>query len=205
VSFSNDVRKEISQPVDLADERIFARRCFIEGGTISNPEKSYHMAFKLSAHCAAKLTEILTTFGLNPKTLVKGDHNIVYLKGAEEISDTLKIMDASKSLLSFENRRVEKDLRNNLNRQVNFEAANLEKTVTAAQAQIDAIEYIYHKKRMNELSKPLRDVAKLRQANDTASLAEIGAMLTPPISKSGVNHRLRKIVEIAKDMKELKF
>jgi len=204
MSFSNDVRKEILVSDDIDTDRAFVRRCFLESGTISNPEKSYHMAFNLSEHDAKQLSDVLTTFGLHPKILVKSNQIIVYLKDAEEISDVLKIMDASKSLLTFEGRRVEKDLRNNLNRQVNFETANLEKTVTAAQAQINAIEYISQEKGLSELSKPLRDIAKLRRTHDTASLAEIGAMLIPPISKSGVNHRLRKIVEIAEDIKRFK-
>ncbi|MCL2361341.1 MAG: DNA-binding protein WhiA [Defluviitaleaceae bacterium] len=204
MSFSNDVRREITGQTGSTGRRAFVRRCFLEGGTITNPEKSYHLAFTLSEPEAHKLIDILLNFGLHPKTLVKNDQTIVYLKEAEEISDALRIMGVNKSLLVFENRRVEKDLRNNLNRQINFEAANLSKTVTAAQAQIDAIEYIAQEIGLGQLSKPLRDVASLRQTHDTANLAEIGAMLTPPISKSGVNHRLRKIVEIAEEMQRYK-
>jgi len=204
MSFSNDVRQEISQYTTDSGRKSFVRQCFIDGGTITNPIKSYHMAFTLSASKAEQLTDVLTSFDLHPKTLVKNSQTIVYLKEAEEISDTLKIMGASKSLLAFENSRVEKDLRNNLNRQINFEAANVKKTVNAAQAQIDAIEFIAQEVGLGQLSKPLRDVARLRQVNDTASLAEIGAMITPPISKSGVNHRLRKIVEIANEMQRYK-
>jgi len=204
MSFSSDTRREISGLTDGSTRRVYVRRCFLEGGTITDPVKSYHLAFNLHGSQAQKLANILTDFGLHPKTLVKDGQAVVYLKEADEISDVLKIMGANKSLLSFEGKRVEKDLRNNLNRQVNCEAANLSKTVTAAQSQIEAIEFIIEEVGLEHLAKPLRDVARQRIAHDTASLAEIGAMLSPPISKSGVNHRLRKIVEIAEDMKRFK-
>jgi len=204
LSFSSEVRREVAGIASGSSRRVYVRSCFLEGGTITNPVKAYHLAFTLPGPKASKLEGILTNFGLHPKTLVKNGHTIVYLKEAEEISDVLKIMGANKSLLAFEGKRVEKDLRNNLNRQVNFEAANLNKTVTAAQSQIDAIQFIAREEGLGSLSKPLQDVARLRQVHDTASLTEIGAMLTPPIGKSGVNHRLRKIVEIAEEMKRFK-
>jgi len=204
MSFSNDVRHEIMGSTDDSWDRQFVRQCFLDGGTITDPIKSYHLAFNLPESEAKNLAIVLSNFGLHPKTLVKNGQTIVYLKEAEEISDTLKIMEANKSLLVFESKRVEKDLRNNLNRQINFEAANLNKTVSAAQDQINAIMYIANEKGLGHLSKPLREVAKLRQLHDTASLIEIGAMLSPPISKSGVNHRLRKIVEIAEEMKRFR-
>ena len=204
MSFSSKVRDEISAFKKSTSGRAFIRRCFLEGGTITDPIKSYHLAFTLPEQKAKKLTDALTKYGLHPKTLVKSDQVIVYLKEAEEISDVLKIMEASRSLLAFESNRVEKELRNNLNRQVNCESANISKTVTAAQSQIDAINFIAREMGLNYLSKQLKDVARLRQTHDTASLAEIGAMLTPPLSKSGVNHRLRKICEIAENMKRFK-
>jgi len=201
MSFSSDTRREVSGLIGGSSRRIFVRRCFLEGGTITNPVKSYHLAFTLPGVKGKRLSDVLTDFGLHPKTLVKDGQTIVYLKEAEEISDVLKIMGANKSLLAFESKRVEKELRNTLNRQVNCETANLSKTVTAAQSQIEAIEFVTREAGLGYLSKPLQEVARLRQAHDTASLAEIGAMLSPPIGKSGVNHRLRKIVEIAEDMK----
>ena len=204
MSFSSSVRKEVAILSGGSGRRIYIRQCFLKGGTIADPVKAYHLAFTLEAPEAEKLTNILSAFGLHPKSLAKNGHTIVYLKEAEEISDVLKMMDAHKSLLDFEGKRVEKDLRNTLNRQVNCETANLNKTVTAAQSQIEAIEFIAREEGLGYLSKPLQDIAHLRKTHDTASLAEIGAMLTPPISKSGVNHRLRKIVEIADDMKRFK-
>ncbi|MCL2527698.1 MAG: DNA-binding protein WhiA [Defluviitaleaceae bacterium] len=201
MSFSSNVRKEVASLTGGTGRRTYIRQCFVTGGTITDPVKAYHLAFTLPDPEAEKLTNILTGFGLHPKTLAKNGHTIVYLKEAEEISDVLKMMDAHKSLLEYEGKRVEKELRNSLNRQVNCEAANLSKTVTAAQGQIEAIKFIVREAGLGSLSKPLQDIARLRIAHDTASLAEIGAMLSPPIGKSGVNHRLRKIVEIADEMK----
>ena len=201
MSFSSEVRSELSGLTSGSGRRKYVRRCFLEGGTVTNPVKAYHLAFTLPTPKAQKLIDILLEFDLHPKTMAKNGQTIVYLKEAEEISDVLKIMKAHKSLLAFESKRVEKDLRNALNRQVNCEAANLNKTVTAAQSQIEAIRFIADEVGLGQLSKPLQDVARLRQAHETASLAEIGEMLKPPVGKSGVNHRLRKICEIADEMK----
>ena len=205
MSFSSDIRKELAGITGGAANRIFVRQCFLDGGTITNPVKAYHIAFNLAEpKNAQKLMKILSRLGLHPKLIEKDGQTTVYLKEAEEISDVLKFMDAHKSLLQYESMRVEKELRNKLNRQVNCEAANLNKTVTAAQDQISAIQFIASEMGLSRLAKPLRDVAVLRQTYDTASLAEIGAMLEPPVGKSGVNHRLRKICEIAEDMKKYK-
>jgi len=204
MSFSSDMREELTGLTGGSAHKKHVRKCFIDGGTLANPAKSYHLAFTLQKRGADKLAGILSNFGLSPKTLAKNGQFVVYLKDADEISDVIKIMGASKSLLAFESERVKKDLRNTLNRHVNCETANINKTVTAAQAQIDAIQLITNEAGIKSLSKPLRDVAMLRQAHETASLSEIGEMLTPPISKSGVNHRLRKICEIAEDMERLK-
>ena len=205
MSFSSKVRDEIAGLTGGNTRKAFVRKCFIDGGTISDPIKSYHLAFTLPGPKAERLTRALKGYGLHPKTLVKSDQIVVYLKEAEEISDVLKIMKANKSLLTFESKRVEKDLRNNLNRQVNCDTANINKTVMAAQSQIDAINFIASETGLGFLSKQLQEVARLRQTHDTASLAEIGAMLTPPLGKSGVNHRLRKICEIAEEMKRFKI
>ena len=204
MSFSSRVREEISGNTNGSARRVRVRQCFLDGGTIADPIKSYHLAFTLPSNKAKELTLTLEKFGLSPKTLAKSDQTVVYLKEADEISDVLKIIGANKSLLEFENKRVEKELRNNLNRQVNCESANINKIVTAAQSQIDAINFIANEVGLNNLSKQLREVARLRQTHDTASLSEIGEMLIPPLGKSGVNHRLRKICEIAEEMKRFK-
>ncbi|MCL2605412.1 MAG: DNA-binding protein WhiA [Defluviitaleaceae bacterium] len=204
-SFSARVKEEIGQlPADTDENRLFIRECFIKNGTISDPNRSYHLEFTPDADKADKLTAILRDFGLNPKRTTRRCLPSVYIKEAGEIADILNIMEAHKSLLHFEGVRVEKDLRNHLNRKVNFETANLNKTIHAALSQIEAIEYIAARTGLSYLPEPLEEAAKLRQAHDNASLEEIGAMLTPPISKSGVNHRLRRIQEIATYMKSEK-
>jgi len=196
-SFSTQVREEIThQPLD-DEKRIYVRDCFLEGGTISNPERSYHLAFTLTQTNAERLVTVLNQFDLNPKLTRRKNYPMVYVKEAEEIVDILNIMAAHKSLLLFENIRVQKDLRNNLNRKINFETANMNKTVSAALGQIKAIQYIFTNTGVGYLDKPLEDVARMRLTHENASLEEIGAMLDPPIGKSGVNHRLRKIQEIA--------
>jgi len=201
-SFSAQVRAELAEtPAGLDDERRFVRACFIRGGTISAPSRSHHMAFSLPAEEAAQLARTLQKFGLNPKQTPQRGLSMVYVKDANEIADILNIMMAHKSLLLFENIRVEKDLRNNLNRKINFETANLNKTVSAALAHIDAIRYIEASKGLAFLPAPLEKIARLRLQFEAANLEEIGAMLSPPIGKSGVNHRLRKIYEIAKSLK----
>jgi hypothetical protein len=124
-----------------------------------------------------------------------------YLKEADEIADVLKIIRANKSLLALEEMRVEKAIANNVNRKVNFEAANLNKTVDAAQSQIEAIKFISQSVGLSVLSAPLEEVARMRLEHENLSLAEIGELSDPPIGKSGVNHRLRKICKIAENIK----
>ena len=201
-SFTALVRQELAEYKGEVDpQRAFVRACFITGGAISNPQRTYHMDFVLDEADTQKLTRALRGFGMDAKVTQRRGTSVVYVKEASEIADILNVMMAHKSLLLFENIRVEKDLRNNLNRKVNFETANLNKTVAAALEQIEAIEFIERHVGLEDLSEPLEKIARLRLQYDAASLEEIGAMLSPPIGKSGVNHRLRKICEIANTIK----
>jgi DNA-binding protein WhiA len=125
----------------------------------------------------------------------------VYLKEGTQIVDMLNVMEAHVSLMQMENVRILKDMRNSVNRQVNCETANLNKTVNAAVKQIEDIRLVQEQKGLESLPKTLREVAQIRLENPEASLKELGEMLEPPIGKSGVNHRLRKISEIAEDMR----
>ena len=204
VSFTQTVREEITGENKRTDKkRAFVRGCFISGGILSNPSRTYHLEFTLDEKSADKLFEILTFFELKPKKIARGGQYVVYLKEAEEIADVLKIMLANKSLLALESMRVEKAIANDVNRKVNFEAANLNKIVDAAQSQIEAIKFISQSVGLSFLSAPLEEIARIRLENESASLMEIGELLTPPISKSGVNHRLRKIYKIAENLREL--
>jgi len=209
MSFSQTVLDELVRDDNLSQEldhdRAFVRQCFIYGGNVSNPGKTYHMEFALSKEEAEKLAKIFVKFQLNPKKLVRGGQNVVYIKESEGIADVLNIMGAHKSLLELENMRVEKDVRNTINRKVNFETANLNKTVGAALDQINAIKYIAQEVGLTQLSKPLKEIAKLRLENEALSLTEIGELANPPIGKSGVNHRLRKICKIARELEKNKL
>lgn len=203
-SFAKLVKTELSEnPADnrLDLNRAYVRDCFLASGTISDPNRSYHLEFGADATQVEKLLYTLRGFGLNPKQSKRRGMTVVYIKDAGEIADILNIMMAHKTLLTFESIRVEKELRNNLNRKVNFETANLNKTVAAALEQIEAIKFIEEQAGFGHLTEPLEKVARLRLQYESASLEEIGAMLVPPISKSGVNHRLRKINEIAESLK----
>jgi len=189
-------------------KRAYIRGVFIAAGTMSDPVKTYHLEFSMSLRTeiplgmAQEIFDMLCTFGLRPKIMQRKAYTIVYLKEAENIVDLLNIMEAHKSLLQLENVRILKEMRNSVNRKVNFETANLSKTVNAAVQQVEDIQYIAEHVGLGFLSGPLEEVARLRLSYDAASLKEIGAMLSPPVGKSGVNHRLRKISEIAEKLKE---
>ncbi|MCL1883658.1 MAG: DNA-binding protein WhiA [Defluviitaleaceae bacterium] len=198
-SFFQDILIEILNENKRMDKNCaFVRDCFIGGGAISNPRRTYHIEFSFDKNDekkAEKLAGILTGFGLRPKKIARGAQTVVYLKEADEIADVLKIIKANKSLLALEEMRVEKAIANNINRKVNFETANINKTVDAALSQIEAIKYIAQNTGLSVLSAPLEEVARIRLENEDLSLAEIGEMLN--LGKSGVNHRLRKICKIA--------
>ncbi|MCL1862550.1 MAG: DNA-binding protein WhiA [Defluviitaleaceae bacterium] len=201
-SFTKAVRSELSENNKKMDrQRAFVRDCFISSGVVSNPSRTYHLEFSLGEEGADKLVKILSGFGLRPKKFARGGQFVVYLKEAEEIADVLKVVSAHKSLLVFEKMRVEKAIANNVNRKVNFETANLNKTVDAAQSQIEAIGFISRSVGLSYLSESLEEIARLRLENENMSLAEIGELTDPPVGKSGVNHRLRKICKIAEELK----
>lgn len=206
ISFSQSVHAELVSDENLQQKldskRAFIRECFLYGGVISDPERTYHVEFTLHEKNATSLIAILTEFGLFTKKMLRRGQFIVYLKDSDGIADILNIMGAHKSLLTFESMRVEKNVRNVVNRKVNSETANIKKTVTAAQEQINAIEYIAKEVGLQSLPKPLREIAELRLENQTLTLTELGELIQ--VGKSGVNHRLRKILKIAEKLKNEK-
>jgi len=206
MSFSQTVRAELLSDDNLEKtldyERSFVRECFLYGGLISNPGKTYHVEFTIPEAKAQELLKILSMFYLSPKKIARKGQIVVYIKEAEGVADILNIIGAHKSLLVLEEMRVEKNVRNAINRKVNFETANLNKTVDAALSQIDAIKYIAQNVGLSYLPKPLQEIAELRLENETLSLTEIGELAKPPLGKSGVNHRLRKICKIAEDLQQ---
>lgn len=183
-------------------KRSYIRASFLGAGSITNPEKTYHLEFVTNnQEHSEDLSEIINSFGLNSKIVIRKDNYVVYLKEGEQIVDILNIMGAHQALLKFEDIRVLKDVRNNINRLVNCETANLSKTIDASIRQIDHIKKIQKNMGLEKLPKKLREVAEIRIDNPDASLKEIGLMLEPPVGKSGVNHRFKKIEEIAENLK----
>lgn len=183
--------------------RAYIRGAFLGGGSISNPEKAYHMEFVTnSKDHGEELADIINSFGLNSKIVIRKENYVVYIKEGEQIVDILNIMGAHQALLKFENIRVFKDVRNNINRIVNCETANLGKTVDASLRQVENIEYIDSKIGIKKLPDKLREVALLRLEYKDSSLKELGMKLEPPVGKSGVNHRLRRIDEIADKLRK---
>ena len=206
MSFSSDIKRELrTQPVgkDHCPNRAYVRNSFIKWGTCSDPKKAYHMEFNLPPpHTGDRLCQILKEFDLKPKKTGRRGHILIYLKEAENIVDALNIMGAHKALWEFENVRILKEINNRVNRQVNFETANLSKTISASVQQIEDIRFIAEHAGLEIMSESLQDVARLRLANPDATLKEISQMLSPSIGKSGVNHRLRKISSIAAALRE---
>jgi len=183
-------------------KRAYIRGSFLACGSVSGPEKAYHLEFVLTeASYAAALMEVLRSFEIEPKQVVRKGYEIVYFKRAEEISDVLKIIGANHALMEFENQRVAKDVENGINRVSNCMAVNADKIVVAAVKQMEDIERIRRLRGLESLTPQLQEIAEVRLNNPIISLKEIGEMLNPPIGKSGVNHRLRRISSIAEELR----
>ncbi len=183
-------------------KRAYIRGAFIGGGSISNPEKTYHLEFVThSEEYAVQLCKLINSFGLSSKVIQRKNSFIIYIKEGEQIVDLLNIVGAHTSLLELENIRIMKEMRNNVNRLVNCETANLSKTVNAAVRQVESIKLIQSTIGLQRLPKNLREVAELRLSYPDESLKELGEMLNPPVGKSGINHRLRKIEKIAEEVR----
>mgnify|MGYP000429316260 CR=1 FL=1 len=150
---------------------------------------------------AEQLRTVISDFGMDAKVVERKKHHVVYLKEGAQIVDMLNIMEAHVALMNLENVRILKEMRNSVNRQVNCETANINKTVNAAVKQIEDIKFIQEKGRLQELPDNLYEMAQVRLEHPEAPLKELGAYLNPPVGKSGVNHRLRKISEIAENMR----
>ncbi len=184
------------------EKRAYIRGAFLGGGSISNPEKTYHLEFVTHSEEYAKdLSDLINSCGLNSKVIQRKNSFIIYIKEGEQIVDLLNIMGAHSCLLEVENIRIMKEMRNNVNRLVNCETANLSKTVNAAVRQVESIKLIQEKIGLKRLPKNLREIAELRLEHPDESLKELGEMLDPPVGKSGINHRLRKIEKIAEELK----
>lgn len=182
--------------------RAYLRGAYLAGGSVSDPERSYHLEIVThSAEHAQSLMGLVQLLEMNAKVVERKKNYVVYLKESEQIVRFLNLIGAHTALFSFENTRIMKDMRNSVNRVVNCETANLSKTVDAAMRQVRQIEYIRDTMGLQKLPPSLRQVAEARLSNKEASLQELGNMLSPTLGKSGVNHRLRKLAQWAEDLR----
>ena len=182
--------------------RAYLRGVFLCAGSMSDPEKGYHLEFVCSRmEQAEQLRDIILEFQIEAKVIKRKKYYIVYLKEGSGIVDLLNVMGAHVSLMNLENLRIVKEMRNSINRRVNCEAANITKTVNAASKQIEDILLIQKQYGFENLPDNLRQMAEVRLEYPEAPLKELGEYLEPPVGKSGVNHRLRKLSEIAEHMR----
>lgn len=184
-------------------KRAFLRGIFLACGSVTDPHSRYHLELAAgSRDRAIRIQEIIGVFGLEAKIIERKSGYVVYMKEGAAIADFLNIIGAHVALMEFENVRILKDMRNSINRQVNCETANIRKTVSAASRQTEDIRFIHDTIGFGNLSENLSQIARVRLENPEVTLKELGEMLDPPIGKSGVNHRLRKLSEIAEELRK---
>ena len=182
--------------------RTFLRGAYLASGSMSNPEKGYHFEIACTMRRKAEqLQEVLASFGIEAKIILRKKYHVLYVKEGDQIVGILGIMSARLALMDLENIRILKGMREAVNRQVNCETANLSKTTSAAYEQINDIQLIQQKMGLDSLPELLRETAQARLSWPDVSLKELGALLDPPVGKSGVNHRLRKLKEIADSLR----
>ncbi|MHA7965396.1 DNA-binding protein WhiA [Paenibacillus sp. CAU 1782] len=184
-------------------KRSYLRGAFLAGGSVNNPEgSSYHLeiASMYQEHCEA-LVELANKFDLNARCIERKKGFVFYIKEGEKIIELLNIIGAHQALFKFEDVRIMRDMRNSVNRIVNCETANLNKTIGAAVRQIDNIKLLQKEIGLENLPDKLREVAEIRLLHPDSNLTEVGEMLGGKVSKSGVNHRLRKIDELAEKIR----
>lgn len=182
--------------------RAFLRGAFLSVGSMSDPAKGYHLEFDcVSESKARQLRELMRDFEIESKIIRRKKYYVVYLKEGAGIVELLNVCEAYVSLMNLENMRILKEMRNSVNRRVNCETANIAKTVSAAARQVEDIEYIRKYYGFQNLPETLRQMAEIRLENPDVALKELGELFDPPLGKSGVNHRLRKLSELAEEIR----
>ncbi|GAK48509.1 sporulation regulator WhiA [Secundilactobacillus oryzae JCM 18671] len=190
---------------DDAQVRSYLRGAFLAGGSVNNPETSrYHLEiYSIYEEHNQMITDMMNRYGLNARNTNRRSGYITYLKEGEKIADFLSLIGATQSMLKFEDIRIMRDMRNSVNRLVNCENANMDKIANASSQQIENIEYIQATVGLDQLPPKLREVAEVRLTNREVSLKELANLIpSGVISKSGINHRLKKITEFANELKE---
>lgn len=196
---------DLNDPVDelilknTCCKRAFLRGAFLASGSVSDPDKGYHLEFVCEDGSKAdQIVRLCRDFEINARKTLRRDETIVYVKEGEMIGELLSVMGAQNSYMDFENRRIYKDVSNTVNRRVNCETSNIRKTVTAASRQLDDIRFLEEHGFLDDLPEPLREAAYGRLEHPDATLAELGALMDPPVGKSGINHRLLRLSDIAR-------
>lgn len=190
----------IDEDFNLEQVKWLIRGAYLGSGSINNPERKYHLEIGISKkNNAEKIVEYLKNYDIKSNIIEKKSEYAIYLKDGEEISKLLALLGANKSVIRFEEIRVQREMNNKINRIVNCETANLNKTINASIEQIEAIKRLKENKKFEKMDESLKEIAELRLKNPNASLLELGKMLRKPVGKSGVNYRLKKIMEIANE------
>ncbi len=205
VRFSEMKEKTVSALLLKNDccRRAFLRGSFLCIGSMSNPAKSYHMEYVCGSRTQAQqIADIIGTFRIDAKITKRKHHFVVYIKEGEAIVDLLNIMGAHISLMNLENLRIVKEVRSSVNRRVNCETANISKTINAASRQMEDILYLRDHYGLDRLPEHLKEMAQVRLEHEDAPLKELGEYLDPPVGKSGVNHRLRRLTELAEELRD---
>jgi len=215
MSFSSKVKEELAtisrkdftllQKQSKMTSKGLIREAFLQSGSISDPEKFYHLEIVFAEYEEAlRIKQLMEDFRLDGKIVERKGHYVVYLKEGAQIADMLRVMEAPLALMEFENIRIVKEMRNSIDRQVNCEAANLGKTISAAVKQVEDIKFICSKVGLDNIPESLAQTAKIRLAYPEATLKELGELMEPPLGKSGVNHRLKRLSDLAEDLRSHK-
>lgn len=205
IKFDNNVDRKVSHLIikNSCCKRAFLQGSFTVMGSMTSPEKGYHLEFVSSFQPQLQqIKEIIASFDIEAKITSRKKNYILYVKEGSSIVDLLNVMNAHVSLMNMENTIILKDMRNDVNRKVNCETANIIKSINAASRQVEDIEYIKSKGELKSLPEALRQMAEVRLAYPETPLKDLGSLLDPPVGKSGVNHRLRRLSEIAEELRQ---
>ncbi|MEG2038203.1 MAG: DNA-binding protein WhiA [Oscillospiraceae bacterium] len=202
IKYGQELTVKYSNFTRDGDKNAFLSGVFLACGNVTDPEKGYHFEFLVNSELLAEaLQNFLIELGSEPKLTQRRGQQIVYFKDSTQIEDIITMIGATQATLSLMDTKIVKELRNNINRVTNCETANIEKTATAATNQIHQIAYIIEAGEFDSLSPELKEIALLRMENPEMSLQELGAELSTPLSRSGVNHRLQKLCKIAAEIR----
>lgn len=203
ISSSSLIHRIQDENIDNNSIFAFVAGAFLSCGSVAEPIKEYHLEFVVPYFDLMNdLLNVLTSLGFNAKSTERKGTYVIYFKGSEDIEDLITFMGATMSSIDLMNVKIYKDVRNKANRIANCDAANIERTLKASEKQIEDIEYIMNTEGLESLTPELRNMAELRLENPDVSLKELGEMLDKPVGRSGANHRLKKLMEIAERIRE---